>query len=88
MLITFHCTKCQAELEGDASVAGSDVKCPQCGEGLKVPSQSLGPGLTVGGFEIIRMLGEGGMGEVYLAKQLSMGRNVAALLKLKGSKTE
>ena len=77
MLIMFHCTKCQSELEGDASMAGNEVKCPQCGNILTVPRQSLGPGITVGGFEIIRMLGEGGMGEVYLAKQLSLGRNVA-----------
>ena len=77
MLITFHCDKCQAELEADAGMAGAEVKCPQCGKVMLAPRQSLGPGVTVGGFEIIRMLGEGGMGEVYLAKQLSLNRNVA-----------
>jgi len=59
MLITFHCTKCQSELEGNASMSGSEIKCPQCGTILTMPRQSLGPGVTVGGFEIIRMLGEG-----------------------------
>jgi len=37
----------------------------------------VGPGTTVGGFKIDRLLGKGGMGEVYLARQLSMDRNVA-----------
>jgi len=37
----------------------------------------VGPGTTVGGFKIDRLLGKGGMGEVYLARQLSMDRDVA-----------
>ena len=33
--------------------------------------------MTVGGFRILKLLGRGGMGEVYLARQLSMDREVA-----------
>lgn len=34
-------------------------------------------GKTVGDFRVLRRLGEGGMGQVYLAEQLSLKRNVA-----------
>lgn len=37
----------------------------------------LAPGARVGDFTIVRMLGKGGMGEVYLAEQLSLKRKVA-----------
>lgn len=33
--------------------------------------------LQLGGYQVIRQLGQGGMGHVYLAKQLSLDRNVA-----------
>src|SRR6516164_9830806 len=34
-------------------------------------------GQTLGDFKIIRRLGQGGMGQVYLAEQISLKRNVA-----------
>ncbi|MFN2352694.1 MAG: serine/threonine-protein kinase, partial [Kiritimatiellia bacterium] len=77
MLMTFQCPYCQAELEGDAATTGSKVTCPACNAEIKVPGAGLGPGTTLGGYRIESKLGVGGMGEVYLATQLSMDRKVA-----------
>jgi serine/threonine-protein kinase len=44
---------------------------------VEVPPAAAGPGATVAGFRLERLLGEGGMGRVYLARQLSMDRLVA-----------
>ncbi|MBI4617366.1 MAG: protein kinase [Planctomycetes bacterium] len=40
-------------------------------------AQLLGPGDRLGGFVVEKILGEGGMGVVYLANQLSLGKKVA-----------
>ena len=61
----------------DASASGEAVSCPQCRTSVTVPQARLGPGVTLGGFRIERLVGAGGMGEVYLARQLSMDRPVA-----------
>ena len=77
MLITFACPKCRSELEIEASAAGTSLDCPQCHTQLTVPRKEFGPGVTIGGFKIEKLLGEGGMGQVFLARQLSMDRHVA-----------
>ncbi len=77
MLITFACPECKAEQETASTAAGTQVLCPQCSKTLTVPRKGPGPGVTIGQFRIQKLLGKGGMGEVYLARQTSMGRDVA-----------
>lgn len=77
MLVTFYCDTCEAKLRITADAMGSDLVCPECETELTVPNMTLGPGFVVGGFLIKHKIGEGGMGEVYLATQLSLERDVA-----------
>ncbi|MGA0332713.1 MAG: serine/threonine protein kinase, partial [Kiritimatiellia bacterium] len=77
MLVTFYCETCDAKLRINADAMGSELMCPECETLLRVPEMQLGPGFVVGGFLIKHKLGEGGMGEVYLATQLSLKRDVA-----------
>jgi len=77
MLIIFHCPECDSKLEIEADCVGTEAACPKCGTVVTVPHKGVGPGATVGGFRIDKLLGRGGMGEVYLARQLSLNRMVA-----------
>ena len=80
MLVTFHCNHCNAKLRINANAMGSSLSCPECDGEITVPKQTLGPGFVVGGFLIKHKIGQGGMGEVYLARQLSLERDVALKL--------
>lgn len=42
----------------------------------------LEPGTTLGHYEIVSSLGAGGMGEIYRAKDMKLGREVALKLLL------
>ncbi|OQA01001.1 MAG: Serine/threonine-protein kinase PknB [Planctomycetes bacterium ADurb.Bin412] len=53
------------------------MDCPACKRPVIVPQPVLDNGTSIGGFQIERRLGAGGMGEVFLARQLSMDRQVA-----------
>jgi serine/threonine protein kinase len=77
MLITFNCPQCDRELEVDATEGGARVDCPACSSEVRAPIPRVGPGTTLGHFAIERKIGSGGMGEVFLARQLSMDRLVA-----------
>src|SRR6185503_18279580 len=82
------CTSCRAPLPADAP-AGLCPSCllkteppnlagPDSGITLGAPSRrGPVPGEDFGGYRILRLLGQGGMGEVYEAEQLGSGRRVA-----------
>ena len=77
MLFSFHCPACKGKLEADASLSGSQADCPQCGKPVAIPEPRVAAGTALAGFRLERRLGKGGMGEVYLARQLSVERQVA-----------
>jgi len=55
----------------------AELQCPTCNVAVEIPAIELGPGITVGGFAIEKLISVGGMGKLFLARQLSMGRLVA-----------
>lgn len=77
MGIRFLCPQCGSELEADLRFAARLETCPDCGQGVQVPADVIAPGALIGGLHLVRRLGEGGMGVVYLARQLTMDRKVA-----------
>lgn len=61
-------------------VAGSFMESPavaQAADSLAGSDQKLTPGQRVKHYEIVKLIGEGGMGEVYLAADTILGRRVA-----------
>lgn len=77
MLIKLRCKSCFAKVSADDDLIGKDVNCPNCNFKFTLPKPQFGFGKILGGYEIEQWLGSGAMGEVYLARQVSMNRPVA-----------
>ncbi|MBN2641935.1 MAG: serine/threonine protein kinase, partial [Victivallales bacterium] len=75
--IDFNCPNCGLELSADTTLSDSITLCPSCEQAIRVPLFNLNPGMTLGDFILLRKIGNGGMGEVWLAEQKSMRREVA-----------
>lgn len=76
-------TDLRAEVESllrSYEVAGSFMESPavaQAADSLAGADQKLAPGQRVKHYQIVNLIGEGGMGEVYLAADTILGRRVA-----------
>ena len=66
----YFCKKCQSYIERDEKKC-----CVGCGADLK--DASIAPDTVIAGFKIIKELGRGSNGVVYLAEQTSLNRQVA-----------
>jgi serine/threonine-protein kinase len=72
----YTCPHCEKKFTADGN-GDAVIVCPHCNGMVSLPDENLDPGTCLGGFEIVRLLGKGGMGHVYLARQASMNRFVA-----------
>ena len=77
MEISFKCSACRVKLGVDVVYAGRAMYCPQCEEKIQIPKAGLGTWSTLGDFRLIKEIGEGSTGKVYLVKQISMDRELA-----------
>lgn len=73
----FQCPFCKGIVSVDNGDVGIDVQCGHCREVVTVPVSRVSAGAVIGDFIIIRELGRGGMGVVYLVHQMSLDRPAA-----------
>jgi len=74
--IRFQCQFCHSLLE-TALAYCSPLDCPSCGRQTFVPKSPFSPGCVIGDFAIQEKIGQGAVGTVYKAFQLSLEREVA-----------
>ncbi len=79
MPISIQCSDegCKAELICPDDASGRSVKCPSCQTENSVPKDAAISMGTLGGYELQKKIGEGGMGAVYEAIQTRLARKVA-----------
>ncbi len=78
--LRFQCPKCKGVVVIEDSEMGQPANCGNCGKAVLVPSTRTSKGSILGDFLIEGEVGEGGMGTVFAAHQISFDR--AAALKI------
>ena len=73
----FRCPFCFYAINADESARGYSMTCPSCAKTVMVPVGRFEDGCIIGDFLIKSKIGEGSIGAVYLATQLSLERQVA-----------
>ncbi|MCM8542827.1 MAG: protein kinase [Lentisphaeraceae bacterium] len=74
----FQCILCQSTYTVEMLQFGDSIECPNCHKKIVIPKKAFDRSRIIGGdFVIDRILGTGGMGTVYLARQISLERDVA-----------
>lgn len=76
----FQCTLCGRIIAVEQDAAGSQVQCALCSQLTTVPASRTAPGAVIGDFLLRGEIGQGGMGVVYYAHQLSLDRPSAVKL--------
>ncbi len=77
MISSYICPDCEEEFQWDDSSGDSKIICPRCSYEMDPPAVKFHRDDVVGDYRIIERIGIGGMGEIYLASQISMERPVA-----------
>ena len=77
LTVRFQCPYCKTILDIDDCQPGELVACGKCGNAVNVPLSKTAPGAIIGDFVVLREIGTGGMGTVFLAHQISLDRDVA-----------
>ena len=77
MLSSIECGYCGFVVELAPDTTVDRVACPYCHRAVQLPKTDLETGSTFGAYRIDKLLGVGGMGDVYLAVQHPINRKVA-----------
>ena len=73
----FQCEHCQGISAVGPEDFGRQVRCGHCSDVSNVPETRYSKGAVIDDFVLDRRIGQGAMGTVYLAHQISLDRPVA-----------
>lgn len=71
------CAKCRSNIELKDDYIESSITCSNCAHVVKLPVTGTLSGKEIGGYKVSHRIGIGGMGEVWLAEQLTSGQKAA-----------